>query len=149
MITIRHAGRADLDAVLAGYEWLLAPPGSVPAGYDADSARGRLVEAIESDRAAVIVADRGGAIAGFATVYLTYPSVRFGQRAWLEDLAVDPERRSAGIGARLLAAAREWAADQGVDLLGLESGDARTDAHRFYERERPDSSSRSFAWRLP
>ena len=50
------------------------------------------------DRAAVLVADDEDTIVGFTTVYLEFVSVRFGQRAWVEDLAVAPDRRSSGIG---------------------------------------------------
>jgi hypothetical protein len=30
--TIRHAGEADLRAVVAAYHWLFAPPGATPPG---------------------------------------------------------------------------------------------------------------------
>ena len=87
-------------------------------------------------------------VVGFATVYLDIVSVRFGQRAWVEDLAVAPQRRSSGIGKALLDATKTWARDHGAVWLGLESGAARVDAHRFYEREGPDGWSRSFRWTL-
>lgn len=147
-LEIRHATPVDADAVLVAYEWLFAPPGRKPPDYSPAAARERLIGAIESDEAAVIIAQDDNAIVGLAAVYLTYRSVRFGQRAWVEDLAVDPERRSRGIGARLLTATREWAAERGADILGLESAEARTDAHRFYEREQPRWRSRSFGWPL-
>ncbi len=74
--------------------------------------------------------------------------MRFGYRAWVEDLAVDPGHRSRGIGARLLAAARDWARERGATHLELDSADARTDAHRFYEREGAGYRSVSFGWEL-
>jgi hypothetical protein len=48
----------------------------------------------------------------------------------------------------LLDAAKVWARDHGAARLELESGSARLDAHRFYEREGPDGWSRSFRWTL-
>ena len=66
-----------------------------------------------------------GAIVGFCTAYLDLLSVRYGLRCWVEDLAVDPDRRSRGIGAALLAAAREWAAARGASHLELDSAEAR------------------------
>ena len=90
--------------------------------------------------------DRGGAASsrtratrwsGLCCVFLDIASVRFGQRAWVEDLAVDPERRSEGIGKALLDAAKEWARERGASHLELDSGVDRADAHRFYEREGP------------
>ena len=70
------------------------------------------------DRAAVLVADDNNTIVGFATVYLDIVSVRFGQRAWVEDLAVAPDRRSGGIGKALLDAAKAWARDRGAAWSG-------------------------------
>ena len=75
-------------------------------------------------------------------------SARFGQRAWVEDLAVAPEQRSRGHGKALLDAAKDWARAQGATHLELDSGEARADAHRFYERERPSWRSVSFGWEL-
>jgi GNAT superfamily N-acetyltransferase len=74
--------------------------------------------------------------------------VRFGRRCWVEDLAVDPERRSQGVGAALLAAAREWARRAGATHLELDSGLARADAHRFYEREGGARQSYTYGWEL-
>ena len=108
----------------------------------------RLEAAIADDRSTVLVADDNETLVGFATVYLDIVSVRFGQRAWVEDLAVAPHRRSSGIGKALLDAAKAWARDHGAARLELESGPARVDAHRFYERERPDGWSRCFRWTL-
>jgi GNAT superfamily N-acetyltransferase len=75
-------------------------------------------------------------------------SVRFGPRVWIEDLAVHPDHRSRGIGKALLDAAKDWARARGATHLELDSSFARQDAHRFYERERPSWSSRSFGWQL-
>ena len=100
------------------------------------------------ERCAVLVATDGQALIGLATVYLDIVSVRFGQRAWVEDLVVVPNQRSAGVGKALLDAAKAWAREKGATHLELESGEARLDAHRFYERERPAGRSRSFLWQL-
>jgi GNAT superfamily N-acetyltransferase len=50
-------------------------------------------------------------------------SVRFGGRAWVEDLAVHPARRSLGIGKCLLDAAKDWARARGASRLELESAE--------------------------
>jgi GNAT superfamily N-acetyltransferase len=145
---IRHARPAEAPAITAAYDWLLAAPGVRPADWSPAVATGRLEAAIADDRAAVLVADDNNTLVGFATVYLDFVSVRFGQRAWVEDLAVAPHRRSTGIGKALLDAAKSWARDHGAARLELESSPARVDAHRFYERERPDGWSRCFRWTL-
>ncbi|MCX5119551.1 GNAT family N-acetyltransferase [Micromonospora sp. NBC_00362] len=66
--------------------------------------------------------------------------------AFREDLAVHPEWRSRGVGSRLLAAARAWAHDKGADYVFLESGLARTEAHRFYLREGATHAAAAFRW---
>ncbi len=95
-----------------------------------------------------LVADDDGTLVGFCTAYQEMHSVRFGYRAWVEDLAVDPGRRSAGVGKALLDAAKDWARERGATHLELDSAESRADAHRFYERERPDYRSIQFGWGL-
>ena len=145
---VREARAGEEDALLALYEWLFAPPGSRPPRWDETRARAALTGALESPDAAVLVADDGGALVGLCTAYLDLDSVRFGRRCWVEDLAVYPERRSQGIGAALLAAARDWASERGATHLELDTGEARADAQRFYEREGPAWRSISYAWML-
>ena len=90
----------------------------------------------------------GGEIVGICTVKLDIESVRFGQRAWVEDLAVHPDHRSAGHGKALLDAAKDWGRERGASHLELDSGEARTDAHRFYDREQPSWRSINYGWEL-
>jgi GNAT superfamily N-acetyltransferase len=145
---IRPAQAADEEPVLAMYEWLFDPPGRRPRGWEPDRARAVLAGALDSPDSAVLVAEDGGELVGFCTAYMTLESVRFGRRCWVEELAVHPGRRSEGIGARLLAEARSWAAERGATHLKLDSSVDRTDAHRFYERERPAWRSISYSWEL-
>jgi GNAT superfamily N-acetyltransferase len=145
---IRAADRGEERALIPLYEWLFAPPGSVPVQWEPKRAEVALRQAIESHDACVLVAVDGEEIVGICTAYLDLHSVRFGYRAWVEDLAVDPERRSQGIGKALLEAAKDWARGRGATHLELDSGDARTNAHRFYEREHPSWRSISYAWEL-
>ena len=145
---IRPARRDEAADLVDAYEWLFAPPGSRPPRWDPARAAERLAATIAGDDAEVFVADEGGAVAGICTVYLDFESVRFGRRAWVEDLAVHPDRRSAGHGKALLDAAKDWARSRGATHLELDSSEARADAHRFYERERPSWRSISFGWEL-
>jgi GNAT superfamily N-acetyltransferase len=145
---IRQADAAEEEAVLAMYEWLFEPPGRRPARWEAGRARKALAEALGSPDSVVLVAEAGDQLVGFCTAYMTLESVRFGWRCWVEELAVHPDRRSEGIGARLLAEARSWAAERGATHLKLDSSVDRADAHRFYERERPAWRSISYSWEL-
>jgi GNAT superfamily N-acetyltransferase len=145
---IRKADAGEEEQLIGMYEWLFAPPGSRPPEWDPEQARPRLSDVIASPRGAILVADDDGALIGFCTAYLELNSVRFGQRCWVEDFAVDPRERSRGVGAALLNAAKEWARSAGATHLELDSGLARTDAHRFYEREGGARQSYTFGWNL-
>jgi GNAT superfamily N-acetyltransferase len=148
VVTIRAAGVGDIEDLVAGYEWLFATPGIRPARWEARRAAATLGRVIGSDVAMVLVAELDGELVGFCTVYVDFESVRFGKRAWVEDLAVHPQRRSLGVGKRLLDTAKDWARAHGAARIELESAEARKDAHRFYERERPDWRSACFGWEL-
>lgn len=146
---VRAAEPADIEELITAYEWLFAPPGSQPHTWDERRAAVALREAIESRDVAILVATGESAeIVGFVTGYLDLHSVRFGYRCWVEDFAVDPAHRSRGIGKSLLEGIRGWARERGATHLELDSAVARTDAHRFYEREGADGGSRSFHWPL-
>jgi GNAT superfamily N-acetyltransferase len=145
---IRPARPGEAPALVDTYEWLFAPPGITPPAWDPVRAVDRLSRLIAAPDASVLVAEAGGEIAGICTVYLDIESVRFGRRAWVEDLAVHPGHRSAGHGKALLDAAKEWARSHGATHLELDSAETRADAHRFYEREQPSYRSICFGWEL-
>lgn len=146
---VREARPQEAERVIQIYEWLFAPPGAVPPGWDPAAAQRRWSAANASEDSLTLVAEAaGGALVGLSTVYLDIDSVRYGRRCWVEDLAVDPDTRSRGIGAALLTAAREWGAGRGATHLELDSGEARHDAHRFYEREGPAWRSNQYSWVL-
>ena len=145
---IRPARADEATGLVSTYEWLFAPPGAQPPQWDPARAGARLGAAVASDDAEVLVADVDGVVVGICTVYLDIDSVRFGLRAWVEDLAVHPDHRSAGHGKALLDAAKAWGRERGAAHLELDSGEARADAHRFYEREQPSWRSINFGWEL-
>ena len=113
-----------------------------------DAARQRLLALIASADGEVFIAEAEGAVVGICTVVLDLESVRFGRRAWVEDLAVDPESRSAGTARRCSTRRRTGVVSTARRHLELDSGQARADAHRFYEREQPSWSSVSYGWEL-
>lgn len=134
--------------LLGLHEWLFAEPGRRPGGWDPDRAGRALREAIAGEPSAVLVAEEGGEAIGLCTAYLDLNSVRFGLRCWVEDLVVDPARRSQGAGGALLDAAADWARERGTTHLELDTGLARTDAQRFYARRGPDAVGYSYSWAL-
>jgi GNAT superfamily N-acetyltransferase len=145
-VLIRALAHGDVPAVVRACDWLFTPPSSTPSLWDAEVAAERLHELCDATRSTGFVAYDGDALVGFCTVYLDLVSIRIGQRAWVNELAVAPDRRSSGIGKQLLDAARSWAHENGATHLALDSGMARVDAHRFYRREEPSWESMSFGW---
>jgi GNAT superfamily N-acetyltransferase len=147
-VEIRAARAGEEESIVSLYEWLFAPPGSRPGAWDERRAAVALRAAIDSHDACVLVADDGDELIGLCTAYQDLHSVRFGYRAWVEDLAVHPERRSEGIGKALLDAAKAWGRERGATHLELDSYEGRENAHRFYEREGPAYRSICFGWEL-
>jgi GNAT superfamily N-acetyltransferase len=145
---VRAATLADVEQIIAAYQWLFDPPSSTPPQWDPGRAAAALGRAISSDAAAVLIAAVDGQVVGLCTAYNDIESVRFGRRVWVEDLAVHPDWRSRRIGKQLLDEAKRWARERGATHLELDSSEARVDAHRFYDRERPDSRSVCFGWQL-
>ena len=147
-VGIDQASPDEAPDLVSTYEWLFAPPGSRPSRWDSDRAADALARVSASDTSTVFVARDEERVVGMCTVYLDIESVRFGRRAWVEDLMVDPDRRSHGIGKRLLDTAKAWARDRGATHLELDTAEARGDAHRFYEREGASYRSICFGWEL-
>jgi GNAT superfamily N-acetyltransferase len=146
---IRAARPGEEESLLAAWEWLFEPPGRRPEAWEERRAKAALREAIDSRDSLVLLAVADGErVVGFCTAYHTIHTIRFGPRAWVEELAVHPEMRSQGIGSRLLAAAKEWARERGASHLKLDSALARAEAHRFYERQGPSGRSYSYVWEL-
>jgi GNAT superfamily N-acetyltransferase len=145
---IRAAEEGEEERLLPLYEWLFAEPGRKPVTWEEKRATVALRQAIDSHDAVILVAEAEGELIGICTVYLDLHSVRFGYRAWVEDLAVHPEHRSREIGKRLLSAARDWARKRGATHLELDTAESRTDAQRFYEREGASRRSISYGWEL-
>jgi GNAT superfamily N-acetyltransferase len=145
---VRAAEFADVERITPMYEWLFEPPGATPPDWEPRRAAASLRRAISSESAVVLIAVLEDWLVGLCTAYDELESVRFGRRVWVEDLAVHPNHRSRGIGKQLLDEAKRWAQARGASRLQLDSAEARTDAHRFYERERPDWRSVEYGWQL-
>ncbi len=72
------------------------------------------------------------AAAGFRVVEM----LSRGRHVYVDDLVTDAQSRSAGHGRALMDWLKSYARAQGCVRLHLDSGTQRTDAHRFYFRER-------------
>ena len=87
---------------------------------------------------ALLIALRGERPVGYAVTRLGGPAATWdlGARvAELETLVVASAERGAGIGSRLVAAARSWARGHGAERMTVGVAHANADALRFYRRE--------------
>ena len=135
-LSIREAQAGDLEAIIRLHEeddlgthgdaW---SPETRPA-YEAAFA------AIErSSENKLFVAVEGNEIVGtFQLTFIPNLTGRGALRVKVESVKVRAARRSAGIGARMMAFAEDHARTHGAAMLELTSNKTRADAHRFYER---------------
>jgi GNAT superfamily N-acetyltransferase len=126
-LTIRRAKAADAAqlAVLAGQ-----------LGYPTTTAqmKARLRTIRPASQNAVLVADlpRAGVI-GWLHVSKV-PLLDVNMRAEVNGFIVAEGQRSLGAGAKLLAAAEDWARKRGCKSMSVRSNIIRERAHKFYER---------------
>jgi len=95
----------------------------------------------------IFVFERAGAILGSAGFRLG-ENIAWGRHLYVDDLVVHPTERSQGVGAALLAALRAEGRRLGCAELHLDTNVSRTGAHRFYEREGLEWTSRHYRVRL-
>ncbi len=84
------------------------------------------------------------AVAGFRFL----ENLAWGKQLYVDDLVTASEARSGGHGAALLNWLRDHARSQRCDMMHLDSGVQRHDAHRFYEREGMTRASYHFSEHL-
>ena len=148
MPKVREAVPGEVERVLGMYEWLFAPPGSVPPRWDPERAREAIADAIADPSRSRPGRRAPGELLGLCTAYLELNSVRFGPRCWVEDLAVNPEHRSQGVGKALLDAARSGRASAApLTSSSTAPTPGRTPTASTSAR-RPSWTSRCFAWEL-
>lgn len=90
------------------------------------------IEKLDLKREAVFVAEEESQLLGFIHVE-RYDVLYFESMANILGLAVKKDFQKQGLGKALLLAAENWAQENGIRLMRLNSGINRTDAHGFYE----------------
>ena len=133
VLAVRPAGTADLPALVG----LLSELFSLEADFAPEPARQRRGLAAllaAGDRAAVLVAERDGAVVGLVTGQLVISTAEGGPAAWVEDLVVEAAARGAGAGRLLLDALGAWARERGATRLQLLVDEENLAAHGFYRR---------------
>jgi GNAT superfamily N-acetyltransferase len=95
----------------------------------------------------VVLAAEGEVVRGVA-VWRSSENTFAGMYMYIDDLVTDHAHRSEGVGRLLLARCEQIAIELGCVELVLDSGVQRTDAHRFYFRERFGVHAFNFSKRL-
>ena len=89
------------------------------------------LENIDTNREKVYVAETEEKIVGFIHAEI-YNTLYYKSMVNLQGLAVDSEFRHKGYGRALLGEVETWAKRNGIDLIRVNSGFSRKEAHAFY-----------------
>lgn len=150
-VTLRRADVEDLGALmrLLADDAISASRGDQADESDTAAYRAGLVETLAdaSNDLVVAVGPDGVVIAMMQLTRIPGLSRRGATRLLVEAVRVSSARRSSGIGSALMRWTTDVAAPAlGAALVQLTSDEARTDAHRFYERLGFVGSHRGFKY---
>ena len=143
---IRVAPAGDLEAVVRLHEAdLIGGHGDAwtPQTRPAYEAAFAAIEASPDTDLYVAIED-GVVVGTFQLQMLRKLTERGARKAVLESVQVRADRRSRGLGARMIAEAERLARARGATGLQLTSNKRRTAAHRFYERQGYERSHEGF-----
>jgi ribosomal protein S18 acetylase RimI-like enzyme len=139
---IRRASAADRAALFALLGELLEEHAAIDPAFalaaDAGAARVQALDSITRDpHAAVWVADRAGAAAGFvvARIEAAPPSLAERARAVITELYVAPAERRRGHGRALVAAALDWARAQSAARVEVRVAARNAEAQAFWRAQ--------------
>ena len=110
--------------------------------------KSRVEEMMKRGNYTIIVADDNGKVVGFigCVNYLAFELKNEGMK--IIALAVSKEYRRKGIGTSLIKAAEKQAKENGFEVILLNSGLLRNDAHSFYESQGYSKNSYGFIKKL-
>ena len=119
-------------------------------GYNCelDKLNTRVDEMLKRGNYQIFVACDGDKVVGFigCVSYLAFELENEGMK--IIALAVSKEYRRKGIGTKLLKTAEQWAKENNIEVILLNSGLPREDAHTFYESQGYFKKSYGFIKRI-
>jgi GNAT superfamily N-acetyltransferase len=130
-VAIRRAESHDLDAVVALVRELAAFE-KLPGPDEAAAARLRADFGANPPRYWLLVADRDGAIVGYALYFYCYSTFLAQPSLYLEDLYVRPAERGRGVGRAFMLRLAEEAVAHGCGRFEWTVLDWNVHAQRFY-----------------
>ena len=132
-MVVRPAEREDrpqlLELIKAYFAFYRTP-------FPADSKMESLLDLLEQDpgRGVQLVADAGGRLQGFASLYACLDTLLADRILVMNDLFVDPSVRNRGVGAALFDASLAYTTAHGYARLDWVTAADNHDAQRFYDR---------------
>ncbi len=134
MVQIERAQAADVPALVELLKTLFAIEQDFQ--FDANRQRRGLLRLLEEppERATVLVAREGGAIAGMASAQLVISTAEGAPSAWIEDVVVREGWRGRGIGRGLMSKLTDWARSHGATRIQLLADRDNAVALDFYRR---------------
>lgn len=130
---------ADMMGAAEGVHRQLRP--NLPADY---AERMKQVFASGAEMAVAVV---DGRVAGI-TVFRVMEKTFSGRELYCDDLVTDEKQRSKGVGRALIAYMEALGRGRGCDMLALDSGTQRQQAHKFYFREQMPITAFHFSKKL-
>ena len=110
--------------------------------------RARFLALLADPRRACFVVELDEEPAGYLSMRVEEPLHHELPVAEVVELAVAPEARGRGLGARLFSHACAWAEREGCELVEVHSKLHRSRAHRFYERQGMERTHAHFTMAL-
>lgn len=86
---------------------------------------------IDGSRETVFAAEINGTVVGYIHAEI-YNTLYFASMINILGLAVSRDHRRHGVGRALITCAENWAKEQGINIVRLNSGSSRKEAHEFY-----------------
>lgn len=115
-VAIRAATIADADQL-----WPLVRSFAGPFAPEHEAFVRILPELLSRDDTLLAVAETEGAPVGYLLASVHLALLANGPVAWVEEVLIAPDRRGAGLGARLMATAEAWAREHGAAYVALAS----------------------------
>jgi ribosomal protein S18 acetylase RimI-like enzyme len=138
VIVVRPAQLRELDRVEALWTLLLlhhvTSPGLAPAASPERAVRAHLSELASDPAAALLVAERGASLAGFAALRAVRRPPLFAEteRGEIEALFVRQEDRRAGVGRALVEESLRWMASRNLPRAALQVAVANAAGQAFW-----------------